>query len=214
MTTEKIRVYLADDHAVLRGGLVSLIAEDADIDVVGQAGDGLTVLKDISTLRPDVAVIDITMPGLNGLDVCREITRRDSDTAVLILTMHDNEQFIVSAMKSGATGYLIKDAAADEFATAIRTVARGEIYLSPGVQYSAMDRGEGEEDLYSSLTTRERQVLQMIAEGMTNPQIAESLSLASKTIDTHRTHLMRKLNIHNHALLVRYAMRRGLIEND
>ena len=216
MTTEKIRVYLADDHAMIRAGLAALIAKDDGIEVVGQAGDGPTVLKEVLALRPDVAVIDITMPGLNGLDVCREISRKASDIAVLILTMHNDEQFVASAVNSGAKGYLVKDAVADDFATAVRAVARGELYLSPGLSYSALDRPEGKDDTdtYESLTTREREVLQMIAEGKTNPQIADALSLSTKTIDTHRTHLMNKLDIHNQTLLVRYALRRGLIDHD
>ena len=179
---------------------------------MGQSGDGLQVARQVVDLRPDVAVIDISMPGLNGLDVCREVTRKLEDTAVLILTMHDDEQFIATALDYGASGYLMKEAAAEQFAEAIRTVARGELYLGPGVPRNVLNRlGKNDGDPYETLTTRERQVLQLIAEGKTNRQVAEELKVAVKTVDTHRTRLMRKLNIHDQTSLVKYALRKGII---
>ena len=212
MESETITVYLADDHAMVREGLAALVADDEHIKVIGQSGDGLTALNEVMELRPDVAVIDISMPGLNGLDTCREFTRKLKGTAVLILTMHDDAQFVATALENGAAGYLMKEAAAEEFAEAIRTVARGGVYLSPGIPRSALDNiGRSTDDPYKKLTTRERQVLQLVAEGKTNRVIAEELNLAVKTIDTHRMRLMRKLNIHDQTSLVKYALRKGVV---
>jgi two-component system, NarL family, response regulator NreC len=215
MTNNTISVYLADDHAMVREGLAALVADDPQINIVGQSGDGLQVTGEVSELRPDVAVVDITMPGLNGLDICRELTRKSDKVAVLILTMHDDEQFIATALDNGASGYLMKEAAGEQFSEAIRTVARGELYLGPGVPRRVLSRlGHSETDLYKALTTRERQVLQLIAEGRTNRQIAAKLNVAVKTVDTHRTRLMRKLNIHDQTSLVKYALRKGVIRLD
>ncbi len=211
MANTVIRTYIADDHEMVREGLVALVADDDTIEIVGQCGDGLTAVSEVSELKPDVAVIDIRMPGLNGLDVCRELRRKASKTAILILTMHTNEQFISNAIKYGASGYLMKDAAPENFREAIRTVARNEMFLGPGVPASALACDNGE-DIYDSLTSRERQVLQMIAEGNTSRQIAEYLKLSPKTVDTHRTRLMRKLSLHDQTALVKYALRKGIID--
>jgi DNA-binding NarL/FixJ family response regulator len=157
-------------------------------------------------------VLDISMPGLNGLDICRELKRKVKGTAVLILTMHDAEEFIADSLRHGASGYLLKESAADELTEAVRRVARGELYLGSGIPQSVLQRvGRGDDDPYERLSTRERQVLQMIAEGKTNREIAESLGLAVKTIDTHRTRLMRRLNIHNRTSLVKFALRKGVV---
>ena len=212
MNDVAIRVFLADDHAMVREGLAALVAKDPRIEVIGQCGDGMQVIEQAAGLKPDVAVLDITMPGLNGLDVCRELRRRCPSTPVLILTMHDEEQFVASALENGASGYLLKESAADELAAAIHRVMDGELYLGPGISRSALSLvGRGDEDPYNQLTTRERQVLTMIAEGLTNRQIAESLDLAVKTVDTHRTRLMKKLDIHDQTSLVKYAIKRGII---
>ena len=208
----KISVYIADDHVMLREGLAALIAREGDIRIVGQTGNGLAVLAEVSALNPDVAVIDIGMPGLNGLDVCRELTRSVKSTAVLVLTMESDEEFIVSALENGAAGYLTKEAASQLFCEAIRAVARGELYLGPGISRSVLGRlGRRGVDPYDELTTRERQVLHMIVESKTNRDIAQALGVAVKTVDTHRTHLMRKLDIHDQTSLVKFAIRRGLI---
>jgi len=212
MGEKTIRVFLADDHAMVREGLVGLIERDPGIRAVGQCGDGLKVVSQVLQARPDVLVLDITMPGLNGLDVCRELTRKGRGVAVLILTMHDDEQLVARALEYGACGYLLKEAAADQLSQAVRAVARGELYVGPGVPKSVLAQiRRGHADPYERLTTRERQVLQLIAEGKTNRQIAEDLSLAVKTIDTHRSRLMRKLNIHDQTTLVKYALRRGIV---
>ena len=207
-----ISVLLADDHAMVREGLAAILSRDPAIEVVGQCGDGPGAVKLAGELHPDVAVLDISMPGLNGLDVCRELCRRHKAGAVLILTMHNDEQFVVRSLDSGASGYLLKEAAATQLTQAVRTVARGELYLSPGISRSVVARvSRGDRDSYESLTMRERQVLQLIAEGKTNRRVAEELHLAVKTVDTHRTRLMRKLNIHGQTALVKYAIKKGLV---
>jgi DNA-binding NarL/FixJ family response regulator len=212
MEGEKIKVFLADDHAMVREGLAALVAGEEDIDVVGQCGNGLMVLENVTRTEPDVVVLDITLPGLNGLDLCRDLCRRTDGLAVLILTMHNDEAFVARALENGATGYLLKESAADQLGMAIRRVAAGDLYLGPGIPRKVLGRmGNVSDDPYEKLSTRERQVLQLIAEGKTNRQIAEVLGLATKTIDTHRTRLMRKLNIHDQTSLVKFAIRRGIV---
>ncbi|MBS3734880.1 MAG: response regulator transcription factor [Phycisphaerae bacterium] len=212
MTTGTIDVLLADDHRMVREGLATLLRRESDIRVVGECGDGLRVAEEVRRTEPDVAVLDIMMPRLNGLDACRELRRRDGSLAILILTMYDDEQFIARAFDYGASGYLLKEAVGQRLAEAVRAVARGEIYLGPGIPRDVVQRArDGESDPYEKLTTRERQVLHLIAEGKTNRQIAEELKLALKTIDTHRSHLMRKLDIHDQTNLVKFAIRRGLV---
>ena len=212
MTDGTISVFLADDHAMVREGLAALVSRDPAIRVIGQCGDGLKVVEEVANIHPDIVVLDITMPGLNGLDICRELIRKVKGVAVLILTMHDDEQFIASALENGASGYLLKESAAEQFCEAIKRVANGELYLGPGIPQTALRRiGQGDSEPYKDLTTRERQVLQMIAEGKTNREVAEQLKLATKTVDTHRTRLMRKLGIHDQTTLVKFAIRRGIV---
>jgi len=212
MTDNGISIYLADDHGIVREGLVALLASEPDIRVVGQTGNGLSVVPEVAALRPTVAVVDIGMPGLNGLDICHDLTRKVEQTAVLILSMESNEEFVVTALKNGAAGYLTKDAASQQLCEAIRTVARGELYLAPGISTKVLTRlGNRGSDPYDTLTNRERQILQMIAESKTNRDIASTLGLAVKTVDTHRTRLMKKLDIHNQTSLVKFAIRRGII---
>jgi DNA-binding NarL/FixJ family response regulator len=206
-----IKVLLADDHAMVREGLAAIVQNDEHIEVVGHCSDGLEVLSKVEQFRPDVVVLDITMPRLNGLDACAELTRRFKATGVLILTMHNDEQFVARSLASGALGYLAKEAAASRLTEAVHAVARGEVYLGPGIPRSVVTRAAlASADPYNALSTRERQILQMIAEGKTNRRIAEELKLSVKTVDTHRTRLMHKLNIHNQTALVKYALKRGL----
>ena len=207
-----IRVFLADDHAIVREGLAALLAGDPRSEIVGQCGDGLKVFEEVRGSDPDVVVLDITMPGLNGLDICREIRNKLRDVQVLILSMHDDEQFIARALRNGAAGYLFKEGAAEQLIEAVRTVAGGGVYLGPGVPGSVLEQLNGRgQDAYEKLTTRERQVLQLIAEGKTNRKIAEELNLAVKTVDTHRSRLMQKLRIHDQTSLVKYALRKGIV---
>jgi DNA-binding NarL/FixJ family response regulator len=215
MNVQPVKVLLADDHTMVREGLAALIGQGSQVQVIGQCGDGLQVVKQVEKLQPDVVVLDISMPGLNGLDICRELSKKFREIAVLILTMHDSEQFIAKAMQNGARGYLIKDAAPAQLTEAILAVARGETFLGAGIPKTALDLNPGGDgDLYDRLTTRERQVLQLIAESKTNRQIAGVLKLSVKTVDTHRSHLMRKLRIHDQTSLVKFVLRRGIVELD
>ena len=211
MADETITLFLADDHTMVREGLAALATREPGFHVVGQCGEGLAVVDEVLRLCPDVVVLDIMMPGLNGLDVCRELTRKVKDAAVLILSMYEDEQFIARALEYGASGYLLKDSAPSELGDAIRAVSRGELFLGPGIPRTVLHHMSDHRDPYETLTTRERQVLQCVAEGMTNRQIAEQLGLAVKTVDTHRMRLMRKLNIHDQTNLVKFAVRRGLV---
>jgi len=212
MTEQIVRVFLADDHAVVREGIAALVAKDPGFEVVGQCSSGLDVLPMVLESQPDVLALDITMPGLNGLDICREVTRKAKGTAVLILTIHNDEQFVARAIHSGASGFLPKDAAAEELIEALRVVARGGVYFGKGISSEVLKRlGQGRADPYDALTRRERQVLRLIAEGKTSRQIAEKFGVALKTVETHRSRLMHKLNIHDQTALVKYAIRRGII---
>ena len=211
MADETITLFLADDHTMVREGIAALASKEPGFQVVGQCGEGLAVIDEVLRLCPDVVVLDIMMPGLNGLDVCRELTRKVKDAAVLILSMYEDEQFIARALEYGASGYLLKDSAPNQLGDAIRAVSRGELFLGPGIPRTVLHHMSDHRDPYETLTTRERQVLQCVAEGMTNRQIAENLGLAVKTIDTHRMRLMRKLNIHDQTNLVKFAVRRGLV---
>ncbi|HUT57468.1 MAG TPA: response regulator transcription factor [Phycisphaerae bacterium] len=212
MSEETIRVLMVDDHAMVREGLAALISVDPLIEVVGQCGDGLKVVKMALELRPDVVLLDIGMPGFNGLDLCRELTRKLPATVVLILTMHDDDEFVARALDYGASGYLVKEAAADQLREAIHCVMAGQLYLQPGLSRGLLAQiSRTRADPYDRLTPRERQVFQMIAEGKTTRQIAEKLGTAMKTVDTHRTRLMRKLGLHNINALVRYALKKGIV---
>ena len=211
MSDNAISIFLADDHTMVREGLAALVSKEPDFSVVGQCGEGLEVLRQILQVSPDVVVLDIMMPGLNGLDICRELTKKAKRVSVLILSMYEDEQFIARALEYGASGYLLKESAAQQLADAIRAVSRGELFLGPGIPRTVLDHMTEGGDPYETLTTRERQVLQCVAEGKTNRQIAEQLGLAVKTIDTHRMWLMRKLNIHDQTNLVKFAVQRGLV---
>ncbi len=213
MADDRITVLLADDHAMVRQGLAALVSASDSIEIVGECGNGLEVMDAVVEYEPDVLVLDIGMPGLNGIDACREVVRKCDGTAVLILTMHNDEQFVVRALQQGALGYVLKESASDKLAEAIETVARGEVFLGPGISEGVLERVDHDEkDPYDKLSTRERQVLQLVAEGQTNRAIAETLGLATKTVDTHRTRLMRKLNIHDQTTLVKFAIKRGVID--
>ena len=208
-----VTIYLADDHAMVREGLASLLVkDDGGFQIVGQCGDGLAVLPDVKRLEPDVVVLDITMPGFNGLDVCRDIVKRCPGTNVLILSMHSDAQFITRAMEYGAKGYLLKESATTQLHEAVLSVARGVLYLGPGIPEDILDQiAKSHDDRYELLTSRERQIFQLIVEGKTNRNIADQLDLSVKTVDTHRMRLMNKLDIHDQIALVKYALRRGIV---
>ncbi len=213
---DKIRLLLADDHTLLREGLRSLIESEPDLTVIAEAEDGRSAVKLARDLCPDVVVMDIAMPLLNGLEATRQILHDFPQVKVLILTMHENEEYIRQVLASGAMGYILKDAAAHELLDAIHAVQRGEPVLSPAITRLVIENylrwGDMQQDNVDSLSPREREVLQLIAEGNTNKQIAEILSISVKTVETHRTNLMSKLDLHDRADLIKYAIQRKIID--
>ena len=213
-----VRVVLADDHVLLRAGLRKLVEAVDGVTVVGEANDGLSLLALADELQPDLVLMDIAMPGLNGLEAAARLARSMPHTKVLMLSMHQSEEYVRQALKSGASAYLLKDAAPVELELAIRAALRGETYLSPavsrGVVSDYVQRLRGEPDSGSGLTPRQTEVLQLIAEGLSTKDIARRLGLAVKTVETHRTQLMKQLDIHEIAGLVRYALRIGLVSPD
>lgn len=218
-----IRVLLADDHALVRAGFRALLDKLPGIKVVAEADDGREALKLIEMQRPDIAVIDITMAGMNGLETAARAAKDYPDVRILILSMHAGEEYIMRALRTGASGYMLKDAAEDELESAIHAVMRGKTYLSPTVakrvgDYVQRTGGKVEAGDYTSpferLTPRQREVLQLIAEGHTTHEIAEILSVSAKTIETHRAQLMDRLGIHDIPGLVRYSIRIGFIRPD
>lgn len=205
-----IRLLLVDDHTLVRQGIAALIGAQGDMQIVGECGDGTAVLDLAGQCRPDVVVLDISLPGMNGLDVCRKLTRHQARLAVLILTMHVDPEYMARAVRSGARGYVVKEAAADQLIQAIRTVAGGETFWGSGADGQQSPSGRAADDPFELLTARERQVLQLIAEGASNRLVAQRLGLSIKTIDTHRMRMMKKLGIHDQTRLVKYAIRKGL----
>lgn len=206
-----MRVVLADDHAMFRQSLRVLL-EREDIDVAGEAADGREALRLVRELRPDAAVLDLSMPVMNGLEVARELGRVAPGVRTILLTMHEEETYILEAMRTGVSGYVLKAQAAADVVEAVRQVARGAIYLSPGVSETVVRTYAGKAGSSADqLSGRERQVLQLVAEGQTTKEIARVLGVSAKTAESHRTRIMKKLGIHNVAGLVRYAIRRGLL---
>ena len=210
-----VRVLLADDHTLVRAGLRKLLESIPAMEVVGEAGDGLALLELAERLKPDVVLMDIAMPGLNGLEATGRISRTWPEVRVLILSMHQNAEYVRQALRQGAAAYLLKDAAPLELELALAAVLRGETYLSPavskGVVSDYVQRLRSDEPAEDALTPRQREVLQLIAEGHSTKEIARRLDLSVKTVETHRTQLMRQLDIHEVAGLVRYAIRSGLV---
>lgn len=208
-----ITIILADDHHVVRQGLRSLIESQEDFKVVGEASNGHEALELIHQLKPQVSVLDLMMSGLNGLEITRQVWRQ---TQVLILSMHSNEAYVIEALRKGASGYVLKDATATELIQAIRIVASGQRYLSTPFSERAIaayiERVKtGSLDPYDTLTSREREILQLVAEGHNSAEIAEQLSISPRTVEAHRASLNRKLDLHSHADLIRLAVRKGLL---
>jgi two-component system, NarL family, response regulator NreC len=214
-----IHILLADDHTILRAGLKMMLNAQPDMEVVGEAQDGRHAISEAYRLQPDIVLMDITMPDLSGIEATRQIKKTQPDVKILVLTMHENDEYVFQALRAGASGYMLKEAADTELITALHVIQSGQFYLSPAAQsvmvgdYLHRVRNGDEKDSYSSLTEREREILRFVAEGYTNNQIAERLVISPKTVDTHRTHVMDKLNLHSRAELVKYAMRRGLLED-
>ncbi len=215
---DKIRVLLADDHAILRQGIRALLQTQSDIDVVGEAEDGREVVAKVDQLRPDVVLMDIGMPLMDGIEATRQVKREHPEVKVLALTVHDDEEYLFQLLKVGGSGHLLKKASLDEVITAIKTVHSGDVFINPSMTkalvkgYLAHSQEDGEGWTYDRLTPREREVLKLIAEGHTNEEIADILKRSVKTIETHRAHIMEKLDLHDRTELVRYAIRRGLIQ--
>jgi two-component system response regulator NreC len=213
---KKIRVLLAEDHTIVRQGIAALLKTESDMEVVGEASNGLEAIDLAKKLGPDVILMDIGMRQLNGLEATREIKRLFPSMKILILTMYDNEEWIFQILKAGASGYLIKDLAMTDLISALRAVCQGDSYLSPSISKMVIEEyirkaelGEkkGVEDL---LSAREREILQLIAEGNSIPQISNLLCISKKTVEAHKTHIMEKLNIHDKVGLIKYAIRSGL----
>jgi two-component system, NarL family, response regulator NreC len=206
------RIVLADDHVLVRQGLKSLL-EREHFQVMAEASDGQDAVRLIESHHPDIAILDISMPTLNGIDAARGLSRSAPKTKVILLTQHEEEQYIHEALEAGVKGYVLKNQVANDLIQAIRQVCRGEFYLSPGISRAVMEayRNKAERPA-DPLTVRERQVLQLIAEGKSTKDTASVLGISVKTAESHRMRLMQKLNIHETASLVRYAVRRGLIQ--
>ncbi|PYS97336.1 MAG: DNA-binding response regulator [Acidobacteria bacterium] len=207
-----IQVLLADDHHIVREGLKSLLEKEG-FRVVGEAADGREAVRLAGTSHPDVAVLDLSMPSMNGLDAAREIIRSEPKTKAILLTVHTEDPYVLEALRAGVTGYVLKSQAPADLVQAIRETSRGSIYLSPGVSRIVVDAYRGKTDLPSDpLTPREREVLQLVAEGKSTKEVAGILGVSVKTAESHRSRIMEKLDIHETATLVRYAIRRGLIQ--
>jgi len=213
----KIRVLIADDHTLVREGLRLLLEGQGDFEVVAEAADGREAVEQTCHLQPDVVLMDITMPGLSGLDATRQIVRENPQARVLVLTVHDTEDYFFRVLEAGACGFLVKDAASTELVSAVRAVHEGGMFLYPSLARRLVEDylqrvGMGEEgSSYEKLTERERQILRMIGEGHTNQEIASQLCLSINTVQTHRSHIMDKLNLHSRAELMKYAVRMGLL---
>jgi len=213
----KIKILIADDHKILRQGIRSLLAPQPDFEVIGETADGPETLKETFKLKPDVVLMDIGMPNLNGFEATRQIKKKLPEVKVLILTMYQDDEYVLQALQSGASGYVLKDVAVEELVTAIRAVNNEQYYLSPSISRTVIDAylrktEKGGKEPSELLTAREREIVQLIAEGYTNKEIAAKLFISVKTVDAHRSHIMEKLDIHDVALLVKYAIRKGITD--
>jgi two-component system, NarL family, response regulator NreC len=213
----RVRILLADDHTLVRQGLRKVLEEEADWEVVAEANNGRDAVRLAEEQKPDVAIVDIGMPLLNGIEATRQITRRLPRTRVLVLSMHSDEAYVTQILQAGATGYLLKDSADVDLMHAVAAVSLGKSFFSPAIARVMLDDyvrqlvDKGITDRYETLSEREREILQLIAEGKTNKEIAALLSVSPSTVETHRAHIMEKLDLHSAAEIVLYAVRRGVI---
>ncbi len=210
-----IKIILADDHKIIREGLRALLEKEPDMEVVGEANDGIATVRLTKNLNPDIVIMDIGMPDMNGIEATRQIISETKGVKVIALSMHSDRRFVLQMLKAGASGYLLKDSAFEELALAIKTVMLGQPYLSPKItdvviKEYIISMPENEETVFTKITAREREVLQLIAEGKSTKQIASFLNVSVKTIETHRQQIMEKLNIHSIAELTKYAIREGI----
>jgi len=214
----KIRLLLVDDHAVVRSGLRMLLATENDVEIIGEAGTAAEALAATLELKPDVVLMDIGLPDKSGIEATQEIKERVQKVAIVALTIHEDEEYFFKMLEAGASGYVPKRAAPEELVTAIRAAAHGEVYLYPSMakllvkDYLASEPAEREQSAGSELTDREQEVLTHLAEGESNEEIAKMLVISPKTVARHRENIMRKLNLHSRAELVRYAIRKGIIK--
>ena len=214
----KIKILVVDDHAIVREGVRMILAKEGDLEVVGEAGDGQQALDLTERAQPDVVIMDISMPGMGGIEATQTIRAKHPEVQVLALTMHEDESYVFQLLRAGASGYVLKRAAAQDLVQAVRAAAKGEAFLYPSVARKVVEdylrrveSGE-ERQRYDGLTTREKEILTLIAQGLSNQQIAEKLFISIKTVQTHRAHILEKLGLHDRTELVRYAIRKGLIE--
>lgn len=214
----KIRIMLADDHTLFRQGIRTLISVETDVEVIGEASNGAEAVDKCNELRPDVVLMDIGMPGLSSFEATRQIKKIRPDTKVVFLTMYDDEDYLVEGMEVGASGYVLKDSPAPQLVAAIRDVCRGGSYLSPRMLSQLVDdfrtrsKSPARAPRFSTLTAREREILKLLAEGNSVKEIANDLNLSVKTVEAHKFNLMRKLDIHNKAQLVQYAIQKKIIQ--
>ncbi len=213
----KLRILLADDHRLMRDGLRKILEARTDLEVIAEAGNGREAVERAVKMKPDIAVLDIAMPELNGIEAARQISRAAPEVRILMLSMYSDEPYVLQVLQSGAKGYLLKDSADSELIRALMAVSQGKSFFSPAVakvmldDYLRQTAERGKVDRYELLSNREREVLQLIAEGKTNKRIADILCVSTSTIETHRAHLMDKLGLSSTADLVRYAVRRGIV---
>ncbi|OGT00752.1 MAG: DNA-binding response regulator [Gallionellales bacterium RIFCSPLOWO2_12_FULL_59_22] len=216
---DKKRILIVEDHALLRAGLKALLSGDTDIEIVGEAENGRDAVRLTGTLDPDLVLTDLSMAGMNGIESIVDIKRYYPDVRVLVLTIHKTDEYIFAAMRAGANGYILKDASHDELRIAIRSVLNGKTYLSPDISakvingYLDTDKSSGPNSAWDTLTHREREVLKLVAEGNTNKFIADYFCLSVKTVEKHRSNLMKKLDLHNASMMTAYAIERGLVSN-
>ena len=212
-----IRIVLAEDHAVMRHGLRLVLEEQEDFQVVGEASDGREAVTQVEALKPDVVVLDITMPNLNGIEAARQISTKQPGVSIVVLSMHSDEGYVLRALKSGARGYLLKESPEADFIQAIRSVSQGKAFFSPAVSrmlvedYVRQLQDKKIEDTYELLTSRERELLQLFAEGKSNKEAAKMLNLSPYTVETHRANILEKLHLHSVSELILYAVRKGVI---
>jgi DNA-binding NarL/FixJ family response regulator len=214
----KRRILIVEDHTLLRAGLRALLSQDPEIEVIGDAADGRDAMRKIASVSPHLVLMDLTMPGSNGIETIVEIKKRHPNVKVLVLTLHKTEEYVHESLKAGADGYILKDASHDELRVAIRSVLNGKTYLSPDISDKVITRYLGgqskQSSVWETVTQRERQVLKLVAEGHSNKYIAEYLSLSVKTVEKHRSNLMRKLDLHNASALTAFAIEKGLTVTD
>jgi two-component system response regulator NreC len=211
----KAKVLLVEDHIVVRQGIKALLSDEPDLEIVGEADNGREALQAVMELQPNLVLMDISMPGLNGIEATRQIRQRHPEVKVIVLSMHANEEYVFQVLRAGASGYVLKQSDSSEVLTAIRAALAGGSFLSPPISRTVIDdyvrrvEARGEESELDLLTSREREVLQLLAEGMSNREIAEQLNISIKTVETHRSNMMSKLDVDSKTELIKYALRKG-----